>query len=286
MAKEPDFFCRQVTAARRFHLDIRSGSAAGLSVVSGGWEHCAADYRISRPGFPWLGIELVTAGAGRLAIAGADYPIAAGSLFTYGPEVAHEIVSDPRRPLRKYFLDLGGAEAPALLRTAGLAPGTAVQLPRPAQVRAILDLLIEAGGAGGAQAPAVCAALATAAVHAAGGEAVPPGRAQEAAFASYLRCRNWLEEQDGRLTSLAAAARACGVSAAYLCRLFRRYDRETPWALVRRRRLQQAAALLADPSLSVAAVADRLGFSDPFHFSRAFRQAFGVPPQRFRQLGR
>ena len=39
---------------------------------------------------------------------------------------------------------------------------------------------------------------------------------------------------------------------------------------------------LADPSLSVADVALRLGFSDPANFSRAFRRWTGRSPQAFR----
>lgn len=39
---------------------------------------------------------------------------------------------------------------------------------------------------------------------------------------------------------------------------------------------------LADPSLSIADVASRLGFSDPANFSRAFRRWTGQSPQAFR----
>lgn len=53
---------------------------------------------------------------------------------------------------------------------------------------------------------------------------------------------------------------------------------ETGSALIRRRRLEQCRADLADPALrglTVAAVAARWGFRDPAHFSRLFRAAYG-----------
>lgn len=49
----------------------------------------------------------------------------------------------------------------------------------------------------------------------------------------------------------------------------------TRWAL--RRRLLHARALL-QRGCGVAACADRLGFANPFHFSRCYRRVFGHPP--------
>jgi AraC-like DNA-binding protein len=44
--------------------------------------------------------------------------------------------------------------------------------------------------------------------------------------------------------------------------------------------MQRAAALLQQPGVMVKTVALDLGFSDPFHFSRAFKRHFGVTPAR------
>jgi len=45
----------------------------------------------------------------------------------------------------------------------------------------------------------------------------------------------------------------------------------------------QAARELVNPSLTVAEVASRLGFSDPGNFSRAFRRWTGTSPGAFRR---
>lgn len=286
MGHDPDFFSQQVSDARRFWLDLQPRSCPGLIVASGGWELCSRSYRLARPGFPWLGLELVVAGAGELELAGIHHRLAAGAVFAYGPGVAHRIAGDPRQPLRKYFLDLAGDDAARLLAAAGLAPGGVRHLPLPARTRAILDLLIESGAAGGAQAGAICAALAEAALRTIAAGAVDPGRADEPAYATYQRCRAWLEEHGDGFANLGEVAAGCGVSAAYLCRLFRRYDRSSPWLLVRRARLQRAAERLAGGDRRIADLAREAGYADPFHFSRAFRRAFGIAPQRFRALAR
>jgi AraC-like DNA-binding protein len=48
-----------------------------------------------------------------------------------------------------------------------------------------------------------------------------------------------------------------------------------------RLRLEKAAELLRQNRLSVGEIADQLGYSSPFHLSRAFRELFGVPPSTY-----
>ncbi len=48
-------------------------------------------------------------------------------------------------------------------------------------------------------------------------------------------------------------------------------------------RLDRAHELLRLGILSVAEIAEELGFSSPFHFSKAFRRHFGTPPSRVRE---
>lgn len=47
----------------------------------------------------------------------------------------------------------------------------------------------------------------------------------------------------------------------------------------------RAAALLADPHLSVLQVATRVGFDSASSFTRAFRGAWGRPPSAYRRHG-
>ena len=51
-----------------------------------------------------------------------------------------------------------------------------------------------------------------------------------------------------------------------------------------RRRL--AVAYIEDPDHSIADVARDLGYSDPAHFTRAFRRWFGISPREFRRARR
>ncbi len=54
----------------------------------------------------------------------------------------------------------------------------------------------------------------------------------------------------------------------------------------RRARGAMAETLLADARLSLAEVAERLGFSDLSSFSQAFKRWYGVPPGAYRSAAR
>ena len=82
---------------------------------------------------------------------------------------------------------------------------------------------------------------------------------------------------------LAAAARAAAVTPQHLIRLFRRHYQFTPGRYLWQTRVERGAGLLAATGLTIAEIADRCGFKNPFHFSRLLRQMQGVSPRQFRQ---
>ena len=47
--------------------------------------------------------------------------------------------------------------------------------------------------------------------------------------------------------------------------------------------MRQAKKLLMDTRLTVREVAVRVGYPDPFHFSRIFRNAVGISPAQYRE---
>ncbi|BBU32079.1 AraC family transcriptional regulator (plasmid) [Burkholderia sp. THE68] len=65
-------------------------------------------------------------------------------------------------------------------------------------------------------------------------------------------------------------------------KMFKRTIGMTPHAWLLRLRLEKAIALIsASKSMSITEVAHAVGFFDQSHFTRAFRQAYGVTPARF-----
>jgi len=81
-------------------------------------------------------------------------------------------------------------------------------------------------------------------------------------------------------------AHVLGVSPAYVSRIFQRELGLSPWAYLTRLRIEHARSLLlAAEHMSIAEIAQRVGFSDPAYFARAFRLHTGKSPVAYRALG-
>lgn len=72
------------------------------------------------------------------------------------------------------------------------------------------------------------------------------------------------------------------VSKEHLGRLFRRHYGAGIIGSLELVRLDRAATLLARSNLTITEVAASIGFRDPLHFSKRFRNAYGVSPRSYR----
>lgn len=280
----PAFFSRQIADARRFYLDLNPRPGTRLTVVCGGREVCAPDYAVERKTFPYHSIEFVARGRGTLRLDDATHGLQAGRLFAYAPGVPHGIATDRVEPLVKYFVDFAGTEAPKLLRRCHLDPGAVAQVSPLADVQAAFDELIRSGLRGSQFTGDICRHLLETLVLRIAESAAPLGATESAAFATYQACRDHVQRHYARLRQLREIARECHVSAAYLCRLFRRFDHQSPYQHLLRLKMQHAAELLQAPRVLVKQAAEEVGFADAFQFSRVFKQVFGVAPVAFRGM--
>jgi AraC family transcriptional regulator len=84
--------------------------------------------------------------------------------------------------------------------------------------------------------------------------------------------------------SLDAMAAMAGLSRFGFARAFKQATGRSPYAFVIERRIALAKRLLADPTLSLAEVAVRAGFSSQSHFTCHFRRITGVTPRAWRRM--
>lgn len=90
-----------------------------------------------------------------------------------------------------------------------------------------------------------------------------------------------LLEQSSNL-SIAQIAAKCGVSECYFRRLFQEYSGESPVSFRQRHRIERAKQLLlSEENFTVSEIAQELGFSDVYHFSKTFKKHCGLSPSAF-----
>jgi AraC-like DNA-binding protein len=282
----PGFFSPQVTEARRFYLDLKPPQSEPVAVVCGGREHCAPDYHIQRKNFPYLSLEFVARGNGRLELGGEKYNLVAGTVFAYGPSIPHAISSDPDNPLVKYFLDFTGKKAAQLLASPAPRPGEIIQTSAPEHLLTLFESLIDAGLRKSPFQRRICTSIVEQMILRIAETAVPVGTIGGEAFDTYQHCRRYIETHYRNVTGLPEVAAHCHIDPAYICRLFKRYDHQSPWQYIIQLKMREAAQRLQTPGALIKNVAHELNFGDAFQFSRTFRRVFGVSPSRFVQLQR
>jgi AraC-like DNA-binding protein len=279
---------QQVTGARYFFLNLAPARGAKVGPALGGRELCNPDYRVRREAYAYDGLEYVAEGAGRVELDGVTHALTAGTVFAYGRATRCEIHTDPAKPMVKYFVCLAGAGAPRRLAQAGVAPGQVHVLAAHAELRGLCEDLIHEGQRPGRLAMALCAArleLLLLKVEEHIGQGV---RGEDPARERFLRCRTLIEERAAQFATLEEIAAAAGLEVSSICRLFRRYHDCSPYQHLLRRKMTLAAEHLVENGGLVKEAAQRVGFADPYHFSRCFKAVHGVAPRdllRYRRTG-
>jgi len=128
----------------------------------------------------------------------------------------------------------------------------------------------------------IASALSELAREAAARLSAPDAHSPEARVRALLQSADELASQR---SEVAALARRASLGETAFRAAFRRLTGSTPQRWLERRRMELAARLLLDSDLPIAAVAEQVGYDDPYHFSRAFARVQGRAPRGYRDSG-
>ena len=286
---EPSYFSRQIYAARRFYNPgalLDEADAGSFSVIAGGWENCSSGYRIERNAFPHYALEFVVAGHGSVTLDGVDHELLPGVFFSYGPDVPHVILNDGDKPLEKYFVNIRSEDQSVLFGDRDDLYGRSLRSVRPHSIQQSFEELTDYGIGQNRWSAAICANLIRLLILKMAESSVTSGDYSGIAYTNYLRCVSILNRHYLKFRSVDDIADACCIDVSYLCRLFRKYGHQSPYQYFLRLNMNHAADLLLQKNLQVQEVAEIMGYSDPMHFSRTFRNVMSVSPSQFVKLSR
>jgi AraC family transcriptional regulator len=93
-----------------------------------------------------------------------------------------------------------------------------------------------------------------------------------------------IQDELTRRVTLSELAASAGVHPSHLVEVFRAHHHCTPGEFIRGLRVAASIQAMSDPSVSLADIASRAGFSDQSHFSRVFKRTTGMTPGEFRRI--
>jgi AraC-like DNA-binding protein len=275
----------EVSEGEYFFLALAPRSIGPTTVAFGGRERCDERYRVERMGYPFFGLEYVAEGEGQLTWEGAEpRPLRPGAIFAYGPESRFRSAARPGRPLLKYFVCFTGRGVRATLDAQGPLIGHALDLARHGEVREIFDWLVREGGEHGRWTRPVCDRLGELLVLKIAELRRQPSAPRRRGRDSFWRCKTLIDEAPERFATLKDLARVVGADPSGLNRWFHRYQGVSPYRYLVRRKMTVAARSLMRGDALVKEVAERLGYPDPYHFSRVFKAVHGIAPAQFMRL--
>ncbi|GDY11132.1 hypothetical protein LBMAG53_00090 [Planctomycetota bacterium] len=222
-------------------------------------------------------VEIITAGKAFFAHGGREHVLGPGAICWHlaGERTVHR--ADPRDP---YHCVVVG------FRVSGPAPHRPPRLTLPADgadSRAFALQIFSAWCSGGGDRDLLAGhaylGLLWRAVRA-------PAATAGAPPAELRRALDELDRRHAEPLQVVDVATAAGVSVAHLHLLMRRHLRSTPWQELAARRLAAARQLLATTDQPVAGIGAAVGWPDPVHFGRIFRQREGLSPGAWRRRHR
>jgi AraC-like DNA-binding protein len=93
-----------------------------------------------------------------------------------------------------------------------------------------------------------------------------------------------LEREYRKPPNLEKLAHRVGMSYSAFRRHFQKHTEFAPWKYVRYLRLSNARHRLTTSNISLAELAEDLGFSSAFHLSTAFRKEYGMSPRQWKNI--
>ena len=97
---------------------------------------------------------------------------------------------------------------------------------------------------------------------------------------------NFIEQNFQNDISIEDVAAVCGINRSYLGRIFRASTGRSPQEFLIHYRMTKAAELLKLTTLSIGDIGSAVGYENALHFSRAFKNVYGVSPRAWREQHR
>jgi AraC-like DNA-binding protein len=250
---------------------------------------CEPDWSWDSIQSPWrhLILWMVTAGQGTMNHAGRIYPVQAGDCFVF--RMWHRCVGghNPELPLTVHWCEfrfMTGAGKPIALSDAlgETLPALHRRPPDLPFLTQVFDRAIRYSRESGRQAEANLWMEATLQELERQDALLPRSGLELEHFEAIRDVTAAIRREPGRAWSVRELSKQLHYTPDHFTRIFRAVCGESPREFLVRTRIEEAKHMISMSSFSIGRIADLLGYSDIYHFSKQFKEKTGIPPSHFR----
>lgn len=233
-------------------------------------------------------VVLIRAGSARFRIGETAYEVYAGDLLVYNSGVVHDERSGQENALDSYCVGIGGLRMPGLRENALIPDNVPPVCPMGDEAEdlgLIYDMMYRYLAADRPGCEALCHHLLLALLSRVlqrFGDA-PPQQPQPEAGALGREIQEYMDRHFREAVTLQDIGKALHLSTYYLSHVFKEASGYAPMQYLLRRRIGEAQNLLLTTDLSMAQIAEQVGFETQNYFNAQFSKIVGMPPRRYRQ---
>lgn len=215
-----------------------------------------------------------------------EYKLHGGMGFLIEPDRINTYFADREEPWEYAWIEFSGLKAREILDTAGLSTKSPVFVPSSVQIKNILkeELLHLA-----------CSDSGTSSFHLIGHlylimDAILTGSASRNRTQNGKRSQFYTNEAISFISqnyslpiTVEDMAQRLNLDRSYFGKIFKETMGQAPQEFLIRYRMSRAAELLKTSDIPVKEISIQVGYPNQLHFSRAFKNIYGIPPRTYRQ---
>ena len=263
-----------------------------LSLYQYGMEQCPPAYSFGPATRNHYLFHYVLSGTGRLMANDSrgishEYQIRSGEGFMIFPRQINTYIADTKLPWEYVWIEFDGMRAREIIETAGLSPDHPVYHAAYKDLRENMKdemlYIAEHHDAPPFHLMGHLYLFIDYLSRSSSSQMTTSGRVRDFYIKEAL---NYIEQNFPNDISIENIASFCGLNRTYFGRIFKETVGKSPQQFLLSYRMAKAAELLKLTDLSISDIGNAVGYSNQLHFSRAYKNVYGVSPREWRNKNR
>lgn len=217
-----------------------------------------------------------------------EYQIRSGQGFMIFPRQINTYVADDKLPWEYVWIEFDGLRAKEIIEIAGLSPDTPVYHARSKDLREHMKQELLYIAEHGNESPFHLIGHLYLFIDYLSRSSMSMKLSQEGRVRDFYikEALNYIERNFQNDISVEGIAASCGLNRSYFGRIFKEALGKSPQEFLMNYRMVKAAELLKLTGFSIKDIANAVGYPNQLHFSRAFKNVYGLPPREWRNKNR